>query len=206
MLLVAGDTAVVDRDQLAEHRLSAKSCSPADAGFEQVRSPQTFTEDVVTAIRRAHARVDVRSSSTCPLTSNGRRSSTSGCRPALIERAGCPARPRRIGRRYRRHRLGPPSSDRSPDAGPARPQGRAALLRLAERIGAPVATSLAGQGPVPRPRSLTSASAERSRSPVALDTINRQPTALSRSAPGLNTVDNSRRLAPGQEAGGPRRY
>lgn len=52
LLLVAGDTAVADRENL--QNISQRDVIlPAGAGFEQVRAPQTMAEDLATAVRRA---------------------------------------------------------------------------------------------------------------------------------------------------------
>ena len=52
MVLLAGDTAVIDRDNL--QNIDQRSIIlPTGAGFEQVRSPETLTADFVSAFRRA---------------------------------------------------------------------------------------------------------------------------------------------------------
>lgn len=54
ILLIAGDTAVLDRENL--QNISQRDITIATgAGFEQVRAPGTIAEDVATAVRRAWA-------------------------------------------------------------------------------------------------------------------------------------------------------
>jgi len=52
LVLIAGDTAVIDRDNL--QKIDQRSIVlPTGAGFEQVRSPETIPEDIATAFRTA---------------------------------------------------------------------------------------------------------------------------------------------------------
>jgi acetolactate synthase-1/2/3 large subunit len=52
LVLIAGDTAVIDRDNL--QKIDQRSVIlPTGAGFEQVRSPETIPEDFVSAFRAA---------------------------------------------------------------------------------------------------------------------------------------------------------
>jgi len=143
LVLIAGDTAILDRQSI-QNIPQRDVVSWTGAGFEQVRAPQTAHEDLARAIRTAlvdrkpvilnvpaefqHCDVD-------PLPPVPRRSaSRQAVEPdadALDAAVGIIASARRpivlAGR------------------GVDHPAGRAALLRLADRIGAPVATSLRGK-------------------------------------------------------------
>lgn len=139
LLLVAGDTATTARDhhqKVAQRELALV----AGVGFEQVRSPATMPEDVATAIRRAE--LERR-----PIVLNV---------PAEFQWAETDASPvpARSVVRQPAHpddaaldaAVGMIAGSRRPivlaGRGVADADGRKALLRLAERIGAPVATTL----------------------------------------------------------------
>jgi thiamine pyrophosphate-dependent acetolactate synthase large subunit-like protein len=139
VLLIAGDTAVVDRDNF--QAISQRDVVlPSGAGFEQVRAPETAAEDVAVAVRRAllerrpivlnvpvefqWAEVDY--------TPNRVRWVTPQAvvpDPAALDDAG-----------------GIVASAKRPlvlaGQGAASPEAKAALVRLANRIGAPLATTL----------------------------------------------------------------
>lgn len=142
VLLVAGDTAVVDREHL--QKIPQRDVVlPSGAGFEQVRSPQTVFEDVATAIRRAL--LERR-----PVVLN-----------VPVEFQWEDVEYQKIERKYVTTQAVAPdpaaldvavgiiASANRPivlaGRGASSPEARAALLRLAGRIGAPVATSLRGK-------------------------------------------------------------
>ncbi|MGN6128484.1 MAG: thiamine pyrophosphate-binding protein, partial [Humibacter sp.] len=143
LVLIAGDTAVIERDNL-QNIAQREITAPTGAGFEQVRAPETAAEDLATAVHRAW--IERR-----PIVLNV---------PAEFQWAEteyAPAAPRAIE---------PQSPVPDPDAveaatgaianarrpivlagiGAIRPESRDALLRLATRIGAPLATTLQAQG------------------------------------------------------------
>jgi acetolactate synthase I/II/III large subunit len=179
VLLVAGDTAVVDRDNF-QSVAQREVVLAAGAGFEQVRSPQTVTEDVATAVRRAHLER----------------------RPMVLnvpiefqwqEVEYQPTAPRHVAAQAVRpdptaldHGVGVIASARRPVvlAGRGASGAREALLRLAQRIGAPVATTLRGKD-LFRGYEFDLGIAGTLASPVALDTINRSDCIIAFGA-GLN--------------------
>jgi acetolactate synthase I/II/III large subunit len=142
LLVVAGDTAVVDRENF-QNIPQRDVVLPTGAGFEQVRSPETVVEDVAVAVRRAH--LERR-----PVVLN-----------VPIEFQWEDAGYRRAESRFVASQAVAPdpatldatvgiiAGARRPvvlaGRGASTPGGRAALLRLAERIGAPVATTLRGK-------------------------------------------------------------
>lgn len=139
LLLIAGDTAVVDRNNL-QNIAQREITLPTGAGFEQVRSPETIGEDLATAVGRAlrerrpivlnvpveYQWVDVEYQKA---TRRYVEPQAVGPSPAVLEQAaGLIAganRPLVLAG------LGAVDAD-----------ARAALVRLAQRIGAPLATSL----------------------------------------------------------------
>ena len=144
MLLVAGDTAAVARDHL--QKLGQRELVAATgAGFEQVRTPSSIAVDVATAIRRAHVEsrpivlnipydfewvdVELKPAAVLPVPSVN----VAPDHAALDRAVGIIAastRPIVLGGRGAALSTG----------------GRDALIRLAERLGAPVATTVLGQG------------------------------------------------------------
>jgi acetolactate synthase-1/2/3 large subunit len=142
LLLIAGDTAVVDAQNF-QNIPQREVVLASGAGFEQVRSPHTVLEDVAVAVRRAM--LEKR-----PVVLN-----------VPVEFQWEQVEYRELPKRYVR-----PQSV-SPDAavldvavgviaaasrpivlagrGATSPEARTALVRLAERIGAPVATTLRGK-------------------------------------------------------------
>jgi thiamine pyrophosphate-dependent acetolactate synthase large subunit-like protein len=141
LLLVTGDTAVVDRDNF-QNVVQRRFADAAGAGFEQLRAPHTAAEDVAVALRRAVLErrpivlnvpvefqwedADYVPVAAPPVPQLQRPD------PDALDRA-----------------LGIIASARRPlvlaGRGAASPRARDSLLRLAERIGAPVATTLRGR-------------------------------------------------------------
>jgi acetolactate synthase-1/2/3 large subunit len=139
VLLIAGDTAVADRENF--QNISQRDVvMPTGAGFEQVRTPGTLAEDLATAVRRAvlerrpvvlnvpvefqWEQVEYESAPSRWLAAQAAMPD-----PAVMDRA-----------------VGVVASAKRPiilaGQGAATPGARKALLRLAGRIGAPVATTL----------------------------------------------------------------
>jgi acetolactate synthase I/II/III large subunit len=139
VLVVAGDTAVVDRDNF--QAISQRDVVlPSGAGFEQVRAPGTAAEDVAVAVRRAF--LERR-----PIVLNV---------PVEFQWAEVDYTPNRV-RWVAPQAVGPDpaaldesvgiiASAKRPlvvaGQGAASPEARAALVRFANRIGAPLATTL----------------------------------------------------------------
>ncbi|TQC50790.1 thiamine pyrophosphate-binding protein [Rhodococcus sp. WS4] len=139
MLLVAGDTAVTDRENF--QNISQRDIVvPTGAGFEQVRAPHTMADDLATAIRRAvlerrpvvlNVPVEFQWDEVPYSTASRKWLAPQAVMPdpAMMDGA-----------------VGVVASAKRPivlaGQGAATPEARAALLRLASRIGAPVATTL----------------------------------------------------------------
>lgn len=139
MILLCGDTAVEDRDSL-QNAPQRELIVATGAGFEQVRSPRTLSRDVATAMRRAVAErrpialnvpidfqwLDTEYTPEIARFPETRSAAASG--EAFDNAIGIIAAARRpivlAGR------------------GALHPEARASILKLAERIGAPVATTL----------------------------------------------------------------
>ena len=139
MLLLCGDTAVVDRDNFQnfpqrEHIVST------GAGFEQLRSPETIAEDVATALRRAFAEsrpialnipVEFQWLDTEYESAPFRRPSTRTIVPESEDLDNA---------------IGVIAAARRPlvlaGRGAITPEAKTALLSLAKRLDAPVATTL----------------------------------------------------------------
>ncbi|MEY9211746.1 thiamine pyrophosphate-binding protein [Thermobifida halotolerans] len=142
LLLVAGDTAVVDRENF-QNIPQRDVVLPTGAGFEQVRSPLTAAEDVATAIRRAllERRPVVLN---VPVEFQWEDVPYQPAAPKLVEPQAVAPDPAALDAA-----VGVVAAARRPivlaGRGAAAPRARAALLRLAERIGAPVATTLRGK-------------------------------------------------------------
>lgn len=139
VLLIAGDTAVADRENF-QNIPQRDVVLPTGAGFEQVRSPQTVVEDVAVAIRRA--RLERRPVVlNVPVEFQWEEAAYRKAEPRLVEPQAVPPDPAALDAA-----VGIVASANRPvvlaGRGAATPEGRAALLRLAERIGAPVATTL----------------------------------------------------------------
>ena len=142
LLLIAGDTAVVDRDNF-QNIAQREVVIPTGAGFEQVRSPQTVLEDIAVAIRRAHLErrpvvLNV------PVEFQWEETDYRKTEPRFVLPQAVPPDPAALDAA-----VGIIAGARRPvvlaGRGAATPEARAALLRLAERIGAPVATTLRGK-------------------------------------------------------------
>lgn len=143
MLLVAGDTAVVDRQhlqQIGQRELVAAT----GAGFEPIRQPGTIATDVANAVRRAHIErrpivLDV------PINfewEDVELEAVPLVEPPVLALAPDPAALDRA--------VGIIASSARPivlaGRGAVVGGARDALLRLAARLGAPVATTLLGNG------------------------------------------------------------
>ncbi len=143
MVLVAGETAVADRNHLQKIG-SRELVSAIGAGFEPIRTPETIAVDVATAVRRAHVEqrpivlsvpydfefLDVEPREVPKVVLADQVLAPD---PAALDRA-----------------VGILAAARRPivlaGRGAATSGGRDALLRLASRLGAPVATTVLGQG------------------------------------------------------------
>ena len=143
LLLLAGDTPAAERANLQDIAQRPVALA-AGAGFEQVRAPQTVFEDLATAIQRAW-------SESRPIVLNV----PVDFQWEEIEYQSVPSR--LIGAQAVRPdpaaldaAVGIIASARRPVVlagwGATSPDARAALLRLADRLGAPVATTLRGKG------------------------------------------------------------
>lgn len=174
LLVIAGDTAVADRDNL-QNVAQREVVLASGAGFEQLRAPNTLAEDVATAIRRAllerrpvvlNVPIDFQWQDVEYQPVPSRVVPAQAVRPdpaALDEALGIIASARR------------PIVLAGRGAGTA--VGRTALLRLAERIGAPVATTLRGKD-LFRGHAFDLGICGTLASPVALDTINRSDCVI----------------------------
>ncbi len=142
VLVIAGDTSVVDKDNF-QNVPQRDVVLSSGAGFEQVRSASTVIEDVATAIRRAllERRPIVLN---VPVDFQWQEVVHSSAPARLVKPQAVSPDPAALGAA-----VGVIASAKRPiilaGRGAGTPQGRAALLRLAERIGAPVATSLRGK-------------------------------------------------------------
>lgn len=139
LLIIAGDTASADEKSLQDIA-QRELVLPTGAGFEQVRSPATALRDLAKAVRRAlverrpvvlnvpvefmWAEVEFE---TVPMCAPGHQALSPD--PSVLDGV-----------------VGMLADARRPivlaGRGAATPQGRAALVRLAERLGAPLATTL----------------------------------------------------------------
>ncbi len=142
VLLIAGDTAVVDRENF-QNIPQRDVVLPTGAGFEQVRSPQTVLDDLAVAIRRAHLEkrpivLNV------PVEFQWEDVQYRKVEPKFVDSQAVAPDPAALDAA-----VGIVASADRPivlaGRGAATPEGKAALLRLAERIGAPVATTLRGK-------------------------------------------------------------
>jgi thiamine pyrophosphate-dependent acetolactate synthase large subunit-like protein len=142
IVVIAGDTAVADRENL-QNIAQRDVVLASGAGFEQVRTPQSFAEDLATAIRRAHLErrpvvLNV------PIDFQWLDVEYQSAPVRVIERQVQEPDPTALDAA-----VGIIASARRPivlaGRGAASPTARAALLALASRIGAPVATTLRGK-------------------------------------------------------------
>ena len=189
LLLLAGDTAEMDRDNF-QAIPQREVVAAAGAGFEQLRSPFTVAEDVATAIRRGHLerRPVVLN---IPVNFQWAEVEYQPIRPRSIEYQAVRPDPATLDAA-----VGIIASARRPvilaGRGAATPDARAALLRLSARIGAPVATSLRAKD-LFRGYAFDLGMCGKLASPVALDTINSSDCVIAFGA-GLNnwtTADES---------------
>jgi acetolactate synthase I/II/III large subunit len=181
VLVLAGDTAVVDRDNF-QNVAQREVVLAAGAGFEPVRSPQTFAEDVVTAMRRAYLErrpvvLNV------PIDFQWQEVEYQPVRARVIEPQASRPDPAALD-----VAVGIIAAARRPvvlaGRGAGTAEGRTALLRLAERIGAPVTTSLRGKD-LFRGHPFDLGVCGTLAGPIALDTINRSDCVIVFGA-GLN--------------------
>ena len=181
VLLLAGDTAVTDRANLQKiAQRDLVLCT--GAGFEQVRSPNTLVDDMSTAIRRALAE---RRPVVLNVPADLQWEEVELQEPqATYEPAETPRPdPKQLDRA-----VGIIAAARRPivlaGRGATDPRAREALLHLARRIGAPVATSLRAKDLFRgEPHNLGICGTFSS--PVALDTITRSDCLIAFGA-GLN--------------------
>ncbi len=143
VVLIAGDTAVIDRDNL-QNIAQREFVVSTGAGFEQVRAPENVADDLATATRRAwierrpivlNVPADFQWAETeyAPNALPAFQPSRVSPAPDSVEEA-----------------VGAIASARRPvvvaGLGAIDPEAKDAVLRLAARIGAPVATTLQAQG------------------------------------------------------------
>ncbi|WP_353507729.1 thiamine pyrophosphate-binding protein [Intrasporangium sp.] len=140
LLLIAGDTDVVDRENF-QNIAQRDVVMPTGAGFEQLRSPQTVAEDVAVAVRRAQ--VERR-----PIVLNvpAQFQWQQVDDPGVSEVRWVPPQAVQPSLDALDAALGVIASARRPivlaGQGASSDTARAALVRLASRIGAPLATTL----------------------------------------------------------------
>lgn len=142
VVVIAGDTAATDTFNL-QNVPQRDLVLPTGAGFEAARSPDTVAQDVAVAVRRARverrpvvlnvpADFQLAPADYQPVPSAAAPSPVWAPEPDAVEAV-----------------VGLISASRRPvlvcGRGAANPRARAALLRLAERVGAPLATSLRGK-------------------------------------------------------------
>ncbi|MFE0748907.1 thiamine pyrophosphate-binding protein [Gordonia sp. NPDC058843] len=142
VLLVAGDTAVVDRDNF-QNIAQREVVVPTGAGFEQVRAADTVAEDVAVAVRRAlserrpivlNVPIEFQWETVEHAASSPRWAPIQAVRPAeqALEDA-----------------VAVIATARRPlvlaGQGVDSPEARTAVARLAHRIGAPLGTTLRGR-------------------------------------------------------------
>jgi acetolactate synthase-1/2/3 large subunit len=139
VLLVAGDTAVADRENL--QNISQRDVVlPTGAGFEQVRAPETLADDMTTAVRRSmlERRPVVLN---VPVEFQWVRAAYAKPHetwlPAQAVEPDPAAMDAAVGMVASAHRPVVLAGQGAID-----PDARASLLRLANRIGAPLATTL----------------------------------------------------------------
>ena len=142
VLVVAGDTAVAERENLQD--IAQRDVVLASgAGFEQVRTPETVAEDVAIAVRRA--RVERR-----PVVLNVPiEFQWQEVQHRSVPTRWAPAQQVAPDRAALEEAVGAAAAATRPlvlaGQGAADTESRDALLRLAHRLGAPVATTLRGR-------------------------------------------------------------
>jgi thiamine pyrophosphate-dependent acetolactate synthase large subunit-like protein len=142
VLLIAGDTAVTDRDNL-QNIAQREIVFATGAGFEQLRAPETLAEDLSMAVRRAYLEgrpvvldvpADFQWQEADYRPASARVIAQQAVRPDVASLDAA---------------LGVIAAARRPvvlaGRGAATKEARASLLRVAQRIGAPVATTLRGK-------------------------------------------------------------
>jgi acetolactate synthase-1/2/3 large subunit len=181
ILLLAGDTSVLDRDNLQNiSQRDVVLCT--GAGFEQVRSPQTVVEDVATAVRRAFVerRPVVLN---IPADFQWQEIEYESGPQSQIEPQAIAPDPTALDTA-----VGIIASAKRPvvlaGRGATSPECKAALLRLAHRIGAPVATTLKGKD-LFRGQKFNLGICGTLANPIALDVINQSDCIIAFGA-GLN--------------------
>ncbi len=142
LLVLAGDTAAVDRENF-QRLAQREAVAPTGAGFEQVRAPFTAQDDLLTAVRRAHAE---RRPVVLNIPVDYQWESVD---QVLLERLPVAPQATAPSPEAMDAAVGAIASARRPvvlaGRGASNASSRAALLRLATRIGAPVATTLRGK-------------------------------------------------------------
>jgi acetolactate synthase I/II/III large subunit len=139
VLVVAGDTAVADAYNLQKIQ-QREVVHATGAGFEQVRTPQTVMEDVAVAVRRAmlERRPIVLN---VPIEFQWEQVEYHRAKPRFVKPQAIGPDPAALD-----EAVGIVAAASRPvvlaGRGATAPEARAALIRLAERIGAPLATTL----------------------------------------------------------------
>lgn len=137
LLVLAGDTAVLDRDNF-QNIAQREVATVAQAGFEQLRDPSTLGDDLDRAIHRAHTeRRPVILN--MPIEFQWRKAEYVGGRRVVAAAAPRPPAPEELDRA-----VGVIASARRPVVlvGRGAIDAKAAILAFAARVGAPVATTL----------------------------------------------------------------
>jgi len=143
VVLVAGDTPTLDKHHF--HNIDQREVvACTGAGFEQVRSPETAVADLATALRRARAqRIPIVLN--VPSDYQWRDVEYNHLAPDPEAHQSVAPDPRALDRA-----VGIIASAKRPivlaGVGAADPLARAAVVRFASRIGAPLATTLKGKG------------------------------------------------------------
>jgi thiamine pyrophosphate-dependent acetolactate synthase large subunit-like protein len=142
VVVVAGDTAATDTYNL-QNVPQRDLVLPTGAGFEAARSPQTVVADVATAVRRARTE---RRPVVLNIPTDFQFCEVEYQVPARAPRPSPVWAPQQAAVESA---VGVISASHRPvvlcGRGAADPRARSALLRLAERVGAPVATTLRGK-------------------------------------------------------------
>lgn len=143
MVLLAGDTPAEDNDHLQDIN-QRELILGTGAGFEQLRSPETWSQGLVRAFRRAS--LELRPI-VFNMPVNFQWREVDCCKPTLYlaeDRAVIPSSVDLD------NAIGIIAASRRPiilaGRGAMAPEAKVALVRLAERIGAPLATTLRGSG------------------------------------------------------------
>lgn len=142
LLLIAGDTEALDRDHLQDVA-QRDIVLPTGAGFEQVRSAETVADDLAVAVRRAllERRPIVLN---VPIDYQWREIEYIPSKVRRVENQAVAADPAALDQA-----VGIVAAANRPivlaGQGAATPEARAALIALAARIGAPLATTLRGR-------------------------------------------------------------